>query len=292
MRGQLAFRKTWGWTGTVLWIGKQHVMIWVKRHWLYSVLQANLALHEGSGYFFVNTSVKGTVNVVFQEAQRTVQVRHSICDGISSWKYTTRILSNIISTLFKNPSNAENRDFDNENILSDLLRVPRFLPSTQGRWRSWFMTFVWHFKLLPWPQYTFLTSWRFMCEWLTRSVSSPIIPHLGGSRPCLINWSLLSVLHILAMLQWCLSTTYGSLLLALSFPIFMKARLFWISIIRFVLSVNQNDYTLMMYVIHLYYRWRLANLWELMSESWILIRSPSQPSISISWILNSRQLLQ
>lgn len=37
-------------------------------------VRANLALQEGSGYFFVNTSVKETVNVVFQEAQRTAQV--------------------------------------------------------------------------------------------------------------------------------------------------------------------------------------------------------------------------
>lgn len=46
---------------------------------LHSVLQANLALQEGSGYFFVNTSVKGVVDVVFQEAKRTVQVRSNIC---------------------------------------------------------------------------------------------------------------------------------------------------------------------------------------------------------------------
>ncbi|XP_041655352.1 nuclear pore membrane glycoprotein 210 isoform X2 [Cheilinus undulatus] len=37
-------------------------------------VRANLALQEGSGYFFVNTSVKGTVDVVFQEAQRIAQV--------------------------------------------------------------------------------------------------------------------------------------------------------------------------------------------------------------------------
>ncbi|XP_044066781.1 nuclear pore membrane glycoprotein 210 isoform X1 [Siniperca chuatsi] len=37
-------------------------------------VQANLALREGSGYFFVNTSVKGIVDVVFQEAQGTAQV--------------------------------------------------------------------------------------------------------------------------------------------------------------------------------------------------------------------------
>uniref|UniRef100_A0A673CGL2 BIG2 domain-containing protein n=1 Tax=Sphaeramia orbicularis TaxID=375764 RepID=A0A673CGL2_9TELE len=38
---------------------------------------ANLALQEGSGYFFVNTSVKGIADVVFQEAQRTVAPVHS-----------------------------------------------------------------------------------------------------------------------------------------------------------------------------------------------------------------------
>ncbi|XP_073327221.1 nuclear pore membrane glycoprotein 210 [Pagrus major] len=37
-------------------------------------VRANLALKEGSGYFFVNTSVTGVVDVVFQEAQRTVEV--------------------------------------------------------------------------------------------------------------------------------------------------------------------------------------------------------------------------
>ncbi|XP_031701211.1 nuclear pore membrane glycoprotein 210 isoform X2 [Anarrhichthys ocellatus] len=37
-------------------------------------VRANLALREGSGHFFVNTSVKGIANVVFQEAQRTAQV--------------------------------------------------------------------------------------------------------------------------------------------------------------------------------------------------------------------------
>ncbi|XP_068163279.1 nuclear pore membrane glycoprotein 210 [Antennarius striatus] len=37
-------------------------------------VQANLALQEGSGYFFVNASAGGVVDVTFQEAQRTVQV--------------------------------------------------------------------------------------------------------------------------------------------------------------------------------------------------------------------------
>ncbi|KAM6929481.1 nuclear pore membrane glycoprotein 210 isoform 2-T2 [Lycodopsis pacificus] len=37
-------------------------------------VRANLALREGSGHFFVNTSVKAIANVVFQEAQRTAQV--------------------------------------------------------------------------------------------------------------------------------------------------------------------------------------------------------------------------
>ncbi|XP_078111484.1 nuclear pore membrane glycoprotein 210 isoform X1 [Sander vitreus] len=37
-------------------------------------VRANLALREGSGHFFVNTSVKGIANVVFQEAQGTAQV--------------------------------------------------------------------------------------------------------------------------------------------------------------------------------------------------------------------------
>lgn len=42
---------------------------------LCSVFQVNLALREGSGHFFVNTSVKGIVDVVFQEAQGAVQVK-------------------------------------------------------------------------------------------------------------------------------------------------------------------------------------------------------------------------
>lgn len=37
-------------------------------------VRVNLALREGSGHFFVNTSIKGMVNVVFQEAQGTAQV--------------------------------------------------------------------------------------------------------------------------------------------------------------------------------------------------------------------------
>lgn len=37
-------------------------------------VRANLALQEGSGHFFVNTSVKGIADVVFQEAQGTAQV--------------------------------------------------------------------------------------------------------------------------------------------------------------------------------------------------------------------------
>ncbi|KAM3617700.1 uncharacterized protein V6R79_009936 [Siganus canaliculatus] len=37
-------------------------------------VRANLALREGSGHFFVNTSLKGIVDVVFQDAQRTVQI--------------------------------------------------------------------------------------------------------------------------------------------------------------------------------------------------------------------------
>nr|XP_029132383.1 nuclear pore membrane glycoprotein 210 [Labrus bergylta] len=36
-------------------------------------VRANLALQEGSGYFFINTSAKGIVDVVFQEAQRSAQ---------------------------------------------------------------------------------------------------------------------------------------------------------------------------------------------------------------------------
>ncbi|XP_072222450.1 nuclear pore membrane glycoprotein 210 [Leuresthes tenuis] len=37
-------------------------------------VRVNLALREGSGHFFVNTSLKGIANVVFQEAQGTAQV--------------------------------------------------------------------------------------------------------------------------------------------------------------------------------------------------------------------------
>ncbi|GLD49968.1 nuclear pore membrane glycoprotein 210 isoform X1 [Lates japonicus] len=37
-------------------------------------VRANLALQEGSGHFFVNTSVRGIADVVFQEAQGTAQV--------------------------------------------------------------------------------------------------------------------------------------------------------------------------------------------------------------------------
>lgn len=37
-----------------------------------------MALQEGSGHFFVNTSVKGIADVVFQETQGTAQVRGNI----------------------------------------------------------------------------------------------------------------------------------------------------------------------------------------------------------------------
>ncbi|KAF7668093.1 hypothetical protein LDENG_00033900 [Lucifuga dentata] len=37
-------------------------------------VRANLALQEGSGHFYVNTSIKGIAEVVFQEAQGTAQV--------------------------------------------------------------------------------------------------------------------------------------------------------------------------------------------------------------------------
>ncbi|XP_040914179.1 nuclear pore membrane glycoprotein 210 [Toxotes jaculatrix] len=37
-------------------------------------VRANLALREGSGHFFINTSAKGIANVVFKEAQGTAQV--------------------------------------------------------------------------------------------------------------------------------------------------------------------------------------------------------------------------
>lgn len=63
----------------------------VTRHRLYFVLQANLALQEGSGYFFVNTSVKGIVDVVFQEAQRTVQVRRNICTVMALVQTNTQL---------------------------------------------------------------------------------------------------------------------------------------------------------------------------------------------------------
>lgn len=124
-------------------------------------------------------------------------------------------------------------------------------------------------------------------------ISSLAIPHLGRPRHCLTRWSLLLVPHIPEMPQWHLSTTYVSFFQALSYPDFMTVSLSWICSVRFVLPVlwNKMIISLMISVIHLGYRWRLANLWELMSESWILIKSPSQPAISISWILNSRQLL-
>lgn len=61
------------------------------------MFQVNLALREGSGHFFVNTSVKGIVDVVFQEAQGAVQVKTKKqkkkhiwgrrCRGVTSVKY-------------------------------------------------------------------------------------------------------------------------------------------------------------------------------------------------------------
>lgn len=78
------------------------------------------------------------------------------------------------------------------------------------------------------------------CGWQGQ-FSSPVISHLGF-RQCLTRWSLLSVPHIPEMPQWRLSTTYGCLFLALSYPVFTTDGLSWISIIRFVLPVNQNGY--------------------------------------------------
>jgi len=55
------------------------MLCFVTRHLLYFLfLQVNLALREGSGHFFVNTSVKGIANVAFQEAQGMAQVRGNI----------------------------------------------------------------------------------------------------------------------------------------------------------------------------------------------------------------------
>lgn len=73
-------------------------------------LQANLALQEGSGYFFVNTSLKGIVDVLFQEAQSTVQVSHL--------QYLMRVYGYFYSVC----SNPKCRMFC----------APRFLQSAQG----------------------------------------------------------------------------------------------------------------------------------------------------------------
>lgn len=45
------------------------------------VCQAELTLREGSGYFFVNTSVQGIANVEFQESQGTAEVGLSSARG-------------------------------------------------------------------------------------------------------------------------------------------------------------------------------------------------------------------
>lgn len=90
-----------------------------------------MALKEGSGYFFVNTSVTGIVDVVFQDAQRTVEVRSNICvcDGIM-------MLNNMLCAFqeISMPNLMQRSEFfGNENIHFDLLWLPRFLLSTQGR---------------------------------------------------------------------------------------------------------------------------------------------------------------
>lgn len=70
-------------------------------------VRANLALHEGSGYFFVNTSVIGVSNVEFQEAKRTVQVStvqpgtvkvmvHDLCLAFQTPATATVHISNIL----------------------------------------------------------------------------------------------------------------------------------------------------------------------------------------------------
>lgn len=45
---------------------------------LSSLFQTDLALRDGSGYFFVNASVTGLVDLVFQESHGIVEVTASI----------------------------------------------------------------------------------------------------------------------------------------------------------------------------------------------------------------------
>lgn len=77
---------------------------------MYFVLQAILELREGSGHFFVNTSVKGIADVEFQEAQGTAQVRRNIWTVIGLVHNILLISRKSIHTpLLKNaPLNSDN----------------------------------------------------------------------------------------------------------------------------------------------------------------------------------------
>lgn len=232
-------------------------------------LQANLALQEGSGYFFVNTSLKGIVDVLFQEAQSTVQVSHL--------QYLMRVYGYFYSVC--------------SNPKCWMFCAPRFLQSAQGTSKWWLMTFVWHFKRLPRPQSMFPTSWRFLCEWWTRS---DFIPHSPSPWVCRataspLRWSLLSGPHIPEMPLWFPTHTWDCFSLSILLPCFRDGR-FWIYIIRFVRPVNQEDYFISD-PCHSSYRWRSENLSGLTSECWIQIRNRSRPAILNTWILHSRQLL-
>lgn len=74
------------------------------------------------------------------------------------------------------------------------------------------------------------------------------------------------------------SVLYGCPLAALSFHFLTTVSL------SCVVCEPKWLFSFIMYIINYHYRLRLANLWELMSECWILIKSPSQPAISVSWI--------
>lgn len=128
----------------------------------------------------------------------------------------------------------------------DLLCSSRSLLCIQDWWRWWFMTCAWRFQRLPKPPYTYLTSWRFMWEWLTRSVLILVVPHLGGLRNRFTRWpwSLFSLLlNIPEMPPWLTSTKYSLSLFSLSLPAFSWKLACLVPVSQsLALSVNQNDY--------------------------------------------------
>lgn len=79
--------------------------------------QAELTLREGSGYFFVNTSVRGIADVEFQESQGTAEVGLSVRGRGGAHAAVSKQLSEIIQTFISNFSVVSNHSLKNNPYL-------------------------------------------------------------------------------------------------------------------------------------------------------------------------------